>query len=233
MQSGLLSYGLQAALAIALLTAAVTDLRRRQIDNWLNIAIAAVAPLYWWSSGMTLADAGWQLALAAGVFVVLAGLFALRGMGGGDVKMLTALALWITPLDFVKLTVMMALIGGALSVGAAVRNMSRSPVEPLRNRLAVLAAGAWLVLSLYAIFVVGGGAPLPLADALLASRLAPWAAGALFLAAIAAIGAGVVHIVRRQTKPLPIPYGLAISAAGLWLLASENISAIKAGAHLG
>ena len=38
-------YGLLVALAIALLVAAFTDLRRRQIDNWLTagVALAAVA----------------------------------------------------------------------------------------------------------------------------------------------------------------------------------------------
>jgi prepilin peptidase CpaA len=46
MQGGLLSYGLLGALAIALLIAAVTDIRRREIDNWLNGVIALGAPLF-------------------------------------------------------------------------------------------------------------------------------------------------------------------------------------------
>jgi prepilin peptidase CpaA len=41
-------------LAIALLYAAFTDIRRRQIDNWLNAAIALLAPVYWWAQGLTL-----------------------------------------------------------------------------------------------------------------------------------------------------------------------------------
>lgn len=39
-------YGLVGLLAIALLYAAFTDIRRRQIDNWLNAAIALLAPVY-------------------------------------------------------------------------------------------------------------------------------------------------------------------------------------------
>ncbi len=85
-------YGLAGVLAIALLIAAFTDLRRRQIDNWLNAAIAALA----------------QLGVALAAFVVLAGLFALRMMGGGDVKLLTALALWLRPVLFAKLAVCQA-----------------------------------------------------------------------------------------------------------------------------
>ena len=91
-------YLLLGCLAIALLVAAFTDIRRRQIDNWLNAAIAASAPLFWWASGLALwPDVAWQLGVAAITFAGLAVLFAIRAMGGGDVKLLTALAPWIQP----------------------------------------------------------------------------------------------------------------------------------------
>jgi len=119
-------YGLLAALAIALLIAAFTDFRSRQIANWLNGAIALGAPLYWWASGLPLLPSGsslfspssivMQLAVALVTFVALAGLFALRAMGGGDVKLLTALALWIEPLQYLKLLIIMALVGGLLTI---------------------------------------------------------------------------------------------------------------------
>ena len=106
-------YGLLAMLAIALLVAAFTDLRSRHIGNWLNGAIALAAPLFGWASGLSLwPDVALQLGVALAAFAVLAGLFALRAMGGGDVKLLTALALWIEPLAFVKLLIIMALAGG-------------------------------------------------------------------------------------------------------------------------
>ena len=41
MPDGLFHYGLLCGLAIALVVAAVTDIRRRQIDNWLTLTIAA------------------------------------------------------------------------------------------------------------------------------------------------------------------------------------------------
>lgn len=112
-----MTYGLLAVLAIGLLTAAFTDLRRRQIDNWLNAAIALAAPAFWWASGLTLwPGVAWQLGLGVMAFVVLAGLFALRVMGGGDVKLLSALALWVRPEHFLWLVVVMSLIGGLLTV---------------------------------------------------------------------------------------------------------------------
>lgn len=146
-------YLLLGALAIALLIAAFTDIRRRQIDNWLNAAIVAGAPLFWWASGLSLwPGIAWQLGIAVITFAVLAVLFALRAMGGGDVKLLTALALWIEPVWFLRLLVIMALIGGVLTV----------------------VLGAW-------------------------------------------------HIARRQRDRLAIPYGVAIAAAGLWILAVQYL----------
>ncbi len=56
MLGGYLHYGLLVALAIALLVAAATDWRRRQIDNWLNAGIALTAPLFWLASDFGLGD---------------------------------------------------------------------------------------------------------------------------------------------------------------------------------
>lgn len=157
------SYVLLGGLAIALLIAAFTDIRRRQIDNWLTFGIALAAPLFWWASGLSLwPDVAWQLGVALLSFAVLAGLFALRAMGGGDVKLLTALALWIQPLWFLKLVVMMALIGGVLTV----------------------VFGAW-------------------------------------------------HVARRRREKLAIPYGVAISSAGLWVLASQYLPAVQSSVGVG
>ena len=117
MQGNFFVYGLVGALAIALLVAAFTDIRRRQIDNWLNAAIALSAPVYWWAAGLSLwPDIAIQLGLALGVFVALAGLFALKVMGGGDVKLLTALALWLAPMSFLKLFIVMSLLGAFLTI---------------------------------------------------------------------------------------------------------------------
>ena len=78
----MVQYGLLIALAIALVVAAFTDLRRRQIDNWLNAGIALAAPAFWWASGLSLwPDVALQLGVALAAFAVLAGLFALRAMG--------------------------------------------------------------------------------------------------------------------------------------------------------
>jgi prepilin peptidase CpaA len=127
-------YGLLIALAIALVFAAFTDLRRRQIDNWLNAAIAVAAPAFWWSSGLSLwPDVALQLGVALAAFVLLAGLFALKMMGGGDVKLLTVLALWIPWDAFFQLLVVMAIAGGVLTIVMGVWHVMRRQ----RDRLAI------------------------------------------------------------------------------------------------
>jgi prepilin peptidase CpaA len=57
-----------------------------------------------------------QLAIAVIAFVVLAALFAIRAMGGGDVKLLTALALWVPSREFLELLLIMAVVGGILTI---------------------------------------------------------------------------------------------------------------------
>ncbi len=150
-----LTYGLLAGLAIALLIAAVTDLRHRRIGNWLNAAIASGAPLFWWATGLSLwPGVALQLGVALATFALLAMLFAIRAMGGGDVKLLTALALWIPPALFLKLIVAMALLGGVLTL----------------------------------IF-------------------------------------GAAHVLRRRRGRIAIPYGVAISLAGLWIIGTNYLPA--------
>ena len=148
MQGFHIVYGLVGALAIALTVAAFTDIRRRQIDNWLNAAVAAGAPLFWWVTGLTLwPGVALQLALAVVTFFVLAGLFALKAMGGGDVKLLTALALWMPALLFLKLLVIMAVAGGILTMAMSMWHIARRQKDKLKipYGIAIATAGLWII----------------------------------------------------------------------------------------
>jgi prepilin peptidase CpaA len=104
-------------LAILLVVAAVIDVRTFTISNGLNATVAMLAPLYWWSIGLPLwPDAAIQVAVAAGVFLVLAATFYMGMMGGGDVKLAAALALWFKPFTTLKILVIMSLAGGLLTL---------------------------------------------------------------------------------------------------------------------
>ena len=154
-------YGLLAALAIALLVAAFTDLRSRKIANWLNAGIALAAPLFWWASGLALwPDVGIQLGLAAGTFAVLTALFAMGAMGGGDVKLLSALSLWVAPWPFLKLVVMMGLIGGVLTILFAAWHIMRRQREKLAipYGVAIAVAALWTLSTSYLPAVAPPGA---------------------------------------------------------------------------
>lgn len=145
MQETTLVYALVAALAIALLTAAFTDLKRRQIDNWLNAAIALAAPLYWWAQGLSLwPDVAMQIGVAVASFIVLAGLFAIKAMGGGDVKLLTALALWLPAQLFLKMLLVMSIAGGVLTIVLGMWYITRRQRDKIKIPYGVAIAGAGL-----------------------------------------------------------------------------------------
>ena len=135
-------------MAIALLWAAFSDLRERTIANWLNAAIALGAPLFWWATGLALwPDVALQLGIAAAAFALLAGLFALGAMGGGDVKLLTALALWVPPMLFVQLLIVMALVGGVLTIVFSAWHIARRRRERLAipYGIAIACGGLWVL----------------------------------------------------------------------------------------
>ena len=110
---------LPGGLALLLAGAATSDFRHRIISNRLNLAIALLAPLSWWSAGLPLWPGVFvQLALATAVFAVFAVLFFLGGMGGGDVKLATALALWFAPADMLRLILLMSIAGAPITLAA-------------------------------------------------------------------------------------------------------------------
>lgn len=124
-----LSLGLLAVLGALLLAAGIEDARRRTIRDATNIAVAALAPLWWWSQGYQLwPDVPMQLLLAAIVFIFFLGAFALGQMGGGDVKLIAALALWLPLQPLLALLMVMAIAGGVVTLlMMAERRVTRAP----------------------------------------------------------------------------------------------------------
>ena len=77
------------AVLSALLLATVTDLRKREIPDWISIALLGSAVGAQWTGH----HPGTPLDMVSGAvaaFVPCAILFALGGFGGGDVKLMTA-----------------------------------------------------------------------------------------------------------------------------------------------
>jgi prepilin peptidase CpaA len=103
-------------LAALLLSAGIEDVRTREIANGKNAAIALLAPLWWWANGLGWGEVGIQLLVAGIVFAVFVGAFACGWMGGGDVKMIAALALWLPLGGLLQMLVVMSVLGGAITV---------------------------------------------------------------------------------------------------------------------
>jgi prepilin peptidase CpaA len=105
------------ALAALMVAVAVGDWRRFTISNRLNLAVAALALPYWLTAGVPLWPLlGWQVLLAAAAFGVFALAFRAGAMGGGDVKLFAALALWFPTIDYLRLVLVVTVLGGALTL---------------------------------------------------------------------------------------------------------------------
>lgn len=114
------------ALGVLLVSAGIEDVRTREIANGKNLAIALLAPLWWWASGLSpWPDMAIQLGVAVLVFALFVGAFALGQMGGGDVKMIGALALWLPPAALLWMLVVMSLVGGVLTLVLLVEHRLR------------------------------------------------------------------------------------------------------------
>jgi prepilin peptidase CpaA len=126
MINGVFTQILLGILALILVVAAVIDVRTFTISNRLNLTVALLAPLYWLSIGLPVwPEVAIQVAAAVIVFVLLAAAFYAGMMGGGDVKLAAALALWFSPLSTIKFLVLMSLAGGVLTLGILVWHRAR------------------------------------------------------------------------------------------------------------
>src|SRR4028119_1879234 len=144
---GALSWFFIALLAAALLLAAIGDWRSRTIPNWLNGAIALLAIPFWWATGLSLwPDVAMQVGVALGVLFVFFLAFQMGQMGGGDVKMLFAIALWLPPMAVFQLIVIMAIAGGVLTVAMLIpHRLLKSTENPeIPYGIAIAVSGPWL-----------------------------------------------------------------------------------------
>ncbi|HYF22067.1 MAG TPA: prepilin peptidase [Caulobacteraceae bacterium] len=130
-----------------LAAAAAADLRGRTIPNALPLALAAGFALY----AVLLPEPAWPWRLLGGAVVLALGWLAwsLRALGGGDVKLLAAAALWFPLAAVPSFLLAVALAGGIQAVvwiflkraGRLQRADGRLPYA-----LAIAAAGLWVML---------------------------------------------------------------------------------------
>jgi len=105
---------------LLLLVAMVCDLRRREVPDWIPLAI-----LLWGiaATGFGLHGIGWMGSLVGLVlgFGLSAAVFYLGGLGGADVKLIAAMGAVLGPFALCFVLFWMALAGGVLALVAAAR----------------------------------------------------------------------------------------------------------------
>ena len=106
--------------AILMLWAAYSDLTSYTLSNRLCLAVALLYPLYLlalYLEGNVLiwSDILMTVGFAAVLFIIGAILFAFNVMGGGDVKLIPAVALWAGTGHILNYLFITALIGGAIA----------------------------------------------------------------------------------------------------------------------
>ncbi len=133
------------------------DLAFYRIPNWISLAIALLFPAQALTSGMGGEEAGWHAALGAGFFVVGLALQWFRLFGGGDVKLLAAVALWLGWPKILAFLAATALAGGALAILILTARMFLhrrgvlrtwrilSPKAGVPYGAAMAAAGLWML----------------------------------------------------------------------------------------
>ncbi len=142
------SWILLGLLAAMLVACCWWDLKTRTIPNWLNLAIALLAVLFWFSVGLPVwPEVALRLAVAFVTFWVFAAAFAMGAMGGGDVKLIAALALWLPWQAVLVLVFLMSIAGGVLTLGYLIRHRIARRQEKLEipYGVAIAFGGLWLI----------------------------------------------------------------------------------------
>jgi prepilin peptidase CpaA len=103
------------AFAGLVLYAAYSDVTRLIIPNWVSIALTAIFPAAALLSGAPLSAVGLHLAAGFGVLALGFVLFQFNVFGGGDAKLLAAVAVWTGIPALPHFILWTALAGGVLA----------------------------------------------------------------------------------------------------------------------
>ena len=122
MAAGLAGYVNLAVLAVfifAVCLAALEDVRAFKIPNWVS-ATVAVAFVPYALAHLGLLPIGLHLIIAAVIFVITAAFWKFRFIGGGDVKLLSAVGLWLGPDLALPFMIIMTLASAVIALGLLV-----------------------------------------------------------------------------------------------------------------
>ena len=134
--------GILTWIAIGLgLAAAVDDLRRRAISNWISVS-GLVAALICQTACHGLRGLGLGAAGAAIGFAVFLVVYVMGGMGGGDLKLMAAFGAILGPAGILTAALLTAIVGGLIAAGS----LALSRPKPAIPYAPAIVLGAWLAL---------------------------------------------------------------------------------------
>lgn len=112
---GTLNLATLAVFVFAICFAAIEDVRSFKIPNW-TAATVAVAFIPYYLMHSWLFPIGMHLAIAGMIFAITFVFWRLRFIGGGDVKLLTAVGLWLGPELALPFVLIMSLVAVAIAL---------------------------------------------------------------------------------------------------------------------
>ncbi len=145
------------AFAAVLVWAAVGDMRRLIIPNWISISIAGLFVLHVAVSPVPVGILA-AVGVAAATLVLGIVLFALNLIGGGDVKLMAAIALWAGSSRMLEFLFVTAITGGLVAAAALLRRWHLEPAGGVPGSaaaieipygVAIAAGGLFIAVAIY------------------------------------------------------------------------------------
>ncbi len=127
----------QAVYVFCICYAIISDFTKLTIPNWIPVVLVAGFALFA-ILNLDVSHVWPHLFIAAGIFCLGVAFFVAGWIGGGDVKLLTAVILWMGPRAAQSFVLPMAVLGAVLAGALFTVNRYSDQLRPL-------ASGNWLV----------------------------------------------------------------------------------------
>lgn len=128
-----MSYFALASFSALMIYAAYSDLKSYTLPNFISLILVAGFALIMVILQPPLSAVGWHVGVGAILFVIGFILFATGLFGGGDVKVIAALGLWLGPMNVLSFLTLMTIFGGVLAVALLVFRKIEIPQHWLEN----------------------------------------------------------------------------------------------------
>ncbi|GHF11269.1 peptidase [Kordiimonas sediminis] len=138
--------------------AAYTDFKDRLIPNWISVALICLyailaGMLIWFADSSILPTLVYPFGVAAAVFAFGLFLFAKNIMGGGDIKLLTAMSLFAGTRFIGSFLIYTAIIGGIIALVMVIYKQivqdSGKKASQVPYGIAISLSGVWVLYQKY------------------------------------------------------------------------------------